>query len=102
MGGATDRPLIFTIPSRPKVGQTVYFVARAENAVRVEILVHGRRVKSCGDSVCLYQSKPVGGGEVSYAANAFDGALNITPDARLTAQRPHPAQPAPDQRARVL
>ena len=78
MGGATDRPLVFAIPSRPKVGQTVYFVARAENAVRVEILVNGRRVKSCGDSVCLYQSKPFGGGEVSYAANAFDGAGNRT------------------------
>jgi hypothetical protein len=96
MGGAANQPLVFTIPSRPKAGQTVYFVAQAANAARIEILVNRKRVKSCGDSVCLYQSQPFRGGEVTYAANAFDRAGNRTSSGwkRFTIQAPDRTGPS--------
>lgn len=80
MGGASQ-VLVFTIPSEPKTGQKVVFVARADDparTARIELWVDKRKVKACNDSVCLYQGGPFGAGTVTYAANAFDKGGNRT------------------------
>ncbi len=80
MGGASQVS-VFTIPSRPKTGQKVAFVARAGDparTARIELWVDKRKVKACNDSVCMYQGGPFPAGRVAYAANAFDKGGNRT------------------------
>ena len=79
--GANDTLLVFTVPSHPAPGQMVTFVARAADpaaTARVEILVGGQRMKTCTDSVCLYEGGPYAAGTVHYGANAYDAAGNRT------------------------
>ena len=79
--GANDTLLVYTVPSHPVAGQMVTFVARAADpaaTARVDILVGGQRMKTCTDSVCLYEGGPYAAGTVHYGANAYDAAGNRT------------------------
>jgi len=81
MGGATNEIMVFTVPSEPKTGHKVAFVAWTSDAARterIEILVNRRKVKACNDSVCMYLGGPFSAGTVLYAANAFDRGGNRT------------------------
>jgi hypothetical protein len=82
MSGASNEIMVFTVPSKPKTGQKVAFVARtsdAARAVRIEIFVSKRKVKACNDSVCMYLGGPFPASTMRYAANAFDkGGKRIT------------------------
>jgi hypothetical protein len=77
MMSANDRPIVFTVPSRPGAGKRVVFVARAADPGhidRVEIWVRNKRVKSCADSVCMYTGGPFPAGTVRYGTKVFNRA----------------------------
>ena len=61
MGGGSQQPEIFTIPSKPAAGKRVEFVARAADparTVRMEIWVGRQRVRTCNDDVCRFVGGP--------------------------------------------
>jgi hypothetical protein len=117
MGGASQVS-VFTIPSEPKTGERVAFVARTNDparTVRIELWVEKRKVKACNDSVCLYQGGPFPAGRVTYAANAFDKGGNRTTSGwqqvtirAVDTQAPalqvqhRPSRPATNQRVTIL